>query len=51
MPSFTSFFSSVLSEVADFLMTEPINYFVGLTVLLFVAALVRYIMFGERRGR
>lgn len=51
MPNFASFFSSILSSVADFLMTEPINYFVGLTVLLFVAALVRYIMFGERRGR
>lgn len=51
MPDFTQFFSAILSAVADFLMTEPISYFVGLTVLLFVAGLVRYIMFGERRGR
>lgn len=51
MPNFTQFFSAILSAVSDFLMTEPISYFVGLTVLLFVAGLVRYIMFGERRGR
>ena len=49
MINFTTFFSSILSAVADFLLSEPISYFTGLTVLLFVAALVRYIMFGERR--
>lgn len=49
MPSFATFFSSILSSVADFLMTEPINYFVGIVVLFYIAALVRYIMTGERR--
>lgn len=49
MQSFTAFFSAILGAIADFLMTEPISYFVGLTVLLFIAGLVRYIMFGERR--
>jgi len=50
VPTFSSFFSSILSEVADFLLTEPISYFTGIMVLFFIAALVRYIMFGERRG-
>lgn len=49
MISFTNFFSNILSAITSFLLSEPINYFVGLTVLLFIAALVRYIMFGERR--
>lgn len=48
MPDFLNFFSGLLNAVCDFLMSEPINYFVGIMVLLFIAALVRYIMFGRR---
>lgn len=49
MPNFTSFFSAILTSVSDFLMTEPICYFVGIVVLFYIAGLVRYIMLGERR--
>lgn len=49
MPNFTAFFSAILSSVAEFLMTEPITYFVGIVVLFYIVALVRYIMTGERR--
>lgn len=45
---FGTFFSSVLSSVSSFLMSEPINYFVGLIVLFYIAALVNYIMTGRR---
>lgn len=48
MPNFSTFFSSLLSAVSDFLMSEPINYFVGIIVLFYIAALVRYIMLGKR---
>lgn len=48
MPDFTLFFHSILSEIAAFLMVEPINYFTGLCVLLFVAALADRIMHGRR---
>lgn len=43
--------SETLSAVADFLMTEPINYFVGICVLFFIAALARYIMWGKGGSR
>lgn len=46
----SSVISETLSAVADFLMTEPISYFVGICLLFFVAALVRYIMWGRRSG-
>lgn len=49
MPNFLTFFTQLLNAVSDFLMTEPISYFVGICVLFFVAALVRYMIFGERR--
>ena len=49
MPNFSTFFSAILSSVAEFLMSEPINYFVGIVVLFYIAGLVRYIMLGERR--
>lgn len=48
MPDFLTFFTGLLNAISDFLMSEPINYFVGIMVLLFIAALVRYIMFGRR---
>lgn len=49
MPNFTTFFSAILTSISSFLMTEPISYFVGIVVLFYIAALVRYIMVGERR--
>lgn len=49
MPNFLTFFTAILESVSDFLMSEPISYFVGICVLFFVAALVRYMIFGERR--
>lgn len=49
MYNFNSFVSTLLHEVSNFLLSEPICWFVGITVLFFIAALVRYIMFGERR--
>lgn len=48
MPSFTQFFSAVLSSIADFLLTEPISWFVGLMVLVFVARLFFFVF---DRGR
>ena len=36
---FGQFFSFVLSEIADFLMTEPISYFTGLIILSIVISL------------
>lgn len=48
MPSFSLFFRDILSAVSDFLMSEPINYFVGICVLFFIAALAKYIMWGRR---
>lgn len=48
MAEFMSFLTDLLHEVCNFLMSEPICWFVGISVLFFIAALVRYIMFGER---
>lgn len=48
MPNFSTFFRDILSAVSDFLMSEPINYFVGICVLFFIAGLVKYIMWGRR---
>lgn len=49
MQNFGDLVSDVLSSVSEFLLTEPICWFVGLIVLFYIAALVRYIMTGERR--
>lgn len=43
MPTFTEFFSAILSAIADFLLTAPISYFVGIMVLVFIARLFFYI--------
>lgn len=48
MISFSTFFRDILSAVSDFLMSEPINYFVGIVVLFFIASLVKYIMWGRK---
>lgn len=48
LPSFTTFFEDILSAVSSFLLSPPISYFVGLTVLFFVARLVDYMIHGRR---
>lgn len=49
MQDFSSFISTTLDSVCDFLTSEPICWFVALIILFNVIALTRYIMFGERR--
>lgn len=44
MPNFVSFFSNFLEVVVDFLMADPIIWFVGLFVLLFTIGIVRKIL-------
>lgn len=39
------FWSQLLGVVAEFLLTEPINWFTGIILLLFVVQLVRRIIF------
>lgn len=48
MPTFSEFFSAVLSAIADFLLTEPISWFTGLMVLVFVTRIFFFIF---DRGR
>lgn len=43
MQDFLTFCSSVLSDVPDFLMSEPVVWFVGLFLVFGVAKLFRYI--------
>lgn len=49
MNDFTSFCAQLLHVVSQTLLTEPISYFVGICVLFYIAALVRYMIYGERR--
>lgn len=41
MVNFGQFFSTILRSVAEFLMFEPIIYFVGLCMLAFIVVIVR----------
>lgn len=43
MQNALSFFTSCLTSVCSFLMTEPIVWFVGILLLASVAQLVKYI--------
>lgn len=47
MSNFTGFIDSLLHSLSDFLMTEPICWFVGIAVLFFIAGLVRYMIYGK----
>lgn len=38
------FLQELLAYIAEFLMTEPINYFTGITVFLYVMVLVKRIV-------
>lgn len=44
MPDVVSFWSQILSAVAEFLMQEPIVYFTAIFLLLYIVALVRRII-------
>lgn len=44
MPNFVSFFSTFLEIVVDFLMAEPMIWFVGLFILLIVVGVVRRLL-------
>lgn len=49
MNSFFSMLPDLFSSVSDFLMSEPICYFVGIMLVTAIAGLVRYIMFGRSK--
>ena len=49
MNNFNAFINTLFHNVCDVLMTEPLCYFVGIIVLFFIAGLVRYMIYGERR--
>lgn len=49
MENFTILIRELAEIVCDFLMTEPITYFLGVIMLFNVIALTRFAMFGERR--
>ena len=44
MQDFLTFFSSILTTLSDFLLTEPVYYFVGVFLLLFIAGAVKRII-------
>ena len=48
MSEMKAFILWFLSELPDFLMSEPICYFVGFMIAFFVVALIRNIMFVSR---
>ena len=43
------FMADFLGVICQILMTPPISWFLGIAILLCIAALVRYMIFGERR--
>lgn len=45
MTDFLAFWTSLSGIVADFLLTEPINWFTGVFLLCAIVALVRRIIF------
>lgn len=49
MSNFTMLIRELANIVCDFLMTEPITYFLGVIMLFNVIALFRYAIYGERR--
>lgn len=44
MPEFMSFFRGILLAISEFLLVEPICWFTGLVVLVFIARLVDWII-------
>ena len=49
MSNFTMLIRELADIVSDFLMMEPITYFLGVIMLFNVIALFRYAIYGERR--
>lgn len=49
MTNFTILIRELASIVCDFLLTEPITYFLGIIMLFNVIALFRYAIYGEGR--
>ena len=45
---FLEFWTSILTSIADFLMTEPVSYITALIILTFVVGVFMYIIFDER---
>lgn len=48
MQNFVSLWSDIFSIVSDFLMSEPIIYFVGIIILICIAGFINKIIFPSK---
>lgn len=45
MQNFVTFWANILPVICDFLLSEPIIYFVGFFILILIAGFIRSILF------